>query len=389
MRARGAGEGGGVSGAGVAPQPIELAGERPLALHEPDGGPLLPRLERRKIEAQLPLADPEAPLARGANGCRRRLDRTHLHKGGAVEESALPVAQPLHLGTAARRAAGRCGERVADGGRVDDERQRSDEDARGRLGERSLLLGAPSADGARGVRPAAEALVGRALVGHHNLWHRLGGDVAFLAERAAQAGRVGGGGVAAAVAHDDRHSAHTGGRRQPPRALELPAVRRPWRRAHGAPRLDVALQRRGRLCLRHLFEPPVEEVVLALPEAARGEGAHVPLYAAAHHRDVADPEGRVRLDHLVEQGGGALAPDAAGAVHEHLLARERLLGLLVRKPLWKLAAVAHLWVKQRRPALWRRKVAYRRLVRVPHVDHDRVGLLEQLVVLGRLDVLGG
>ena len=61
---RGRGKGG-VWG-GVAPQPIELAGERPLALHEPGGGPLLPRLERRKIEAQLPLADPEAPLARGA-----------------------------------------------------------------------------------------------------------------------------------------------------------------------------------------------------------------------------------------------------------------------------------------------------------------------------------
>ena len=154
-----------------------------------------------------------------------------------------------------------------------------------------------------------------------------------------------------------------------------------------AVRFDVPCERLVGLGLRPLLLPMVKEVVLALPEPTLREGLHVALDAAAHHHHVRRLEGAVRrAGQRVHQRRSTLTPDAARAVHEHLLTVQLLPRLGRVEPLWELVRVAHLGVDERRAVRRRLEVADRALVRIPHVDDHRVLVRHELVVLVRLHV---
>ena len=143
------------------------------------------------------------------------------------------------------------------------------------------------------------------------------------------------------------------------------------------------------LFLGFLLAPQVEQVVSTFPVSPLRKRLQVPVDPAPHVVDALRLQLVLGSLHLRQQRGGSFAPNAARAVHHHLLALELLLGLRGVEPLGKLAAVSHHRVEELGATLRGFYAADARLVIVANVDDDGVLVAEHLVVLVSLEVLGG
>mmetsp|Transcript_27643 Transcript_27643/g.59425 ORF Transcript_27643/g.59425 Transcript_27643/m.59425 type:complete len:446 (+) Transcript_27643:643-1980(+) len=217
----------------------------------------------------------------------------------------------------------------------------------------------------------------------HEVGGRFGSLVPLDAEGALQPVRFARGGVSAflGVAHDHGDGARESGRRKGSGAFVLPSIVRTGFPTETAYTVHVPLHFLVRLLRRGLLHSLVEEVILPLPVAALRKGLEVPFDAPPYHDHALGLELGLGVRNLIQQCRRSLAPYSPGAVHHHGLILQLVLRLRCVQPLGKVLARPHLRIEQRGPSLRRIESPDVALVRVPHVDDDRVLLLHLLVVL--------